>query len=189
MIPVFLDPAHVRVALIGRGALAVRRLTWLRGLDAVVRVFSDAPSEELRTLAGVDLVLGLPSDEELGGIAAIWIADLPLELGEPIAQTARRLNVLVNFEDVKVLCAFHTPAIVQRGRLLLAAGTGGASPAAAALVRERLEQVFPAAWSEALEELAQSRVAMRAAGADLGDIGADARARLRKRALIGASPT
>jgi precorrin-2 dehydrogenase/sirohydrochlorin ferrochelatase len=130
----------------------------------------------------------LPIADELRQFAAIWIADMEPASAQALAALAKELNVLVNVEDVKPLCDFHTPAVVKRGRLLLAAGTGGASPATASLVRERLEAVFPEAWTEALEELAQARVAMREAGADLGAISADARVRLRQRELIAGSP-
>lgn len=187
MIPVFLDPAKVRVALVGRDGLAVKRLAWLRGLGAEAAVFSDAPSDVLRAVAGDQLIARLPDAEELSAFAAVWIADLEPEAAEAIARAARLVNVLANVEDVKPLCDFHTPAIVQRGRLLLAAGTGGASPAATALVRERLEYLFPEVWSEAMEELAQARLALREFGAPLSEISLDARTRLGKRGLIAAS--
>ena len=75
--------------------------------------------------------------------------------GSPICRTnvprwsptrARSANVLVNVEDVLPLCDFHTPAVLRRGQLTLAAGTGGASPAVARAARERLEAAFPESW-------------------------------------------
>jgi siroheme synthase (precorrin-2 oxidase/ferrochelatase) len=74
--------------------------------------------------------------------------------------------------------------VVLRGTLVLAAGRGGASPAAAAIVRERLEEVFPEEWAEALDEVARARAALREAGARREDLNTDARRRLRERALI-----
>ena len=43
MIPIYLDPSALKIALIGRGPLAVRRLHWLRDGGATPDVWSDAP--------------------------------------------------------------------------------------------------------------------------------------------------
>ena len=43
-----------------------------------------------------------------------------------MAARCRALGRLVNVEDVKPLCDFHTPSQVRRGDLLLSISTGGA---------------------------------------------------------------
>lgn len=183
MIPVFLDPAEVRVAVIGRGALAERRVQWLRDAGAEPDVFSDEPSAELVRLAGSGLRLNLPKTSELVFYKAIWIADLPRELAKPIASVARAVRVLVNVEDVPPLCDFHTPAVVRRGKLTLAAGTGGASPAVARAARERLEAAFPDTWAEALEDVAKARTELRERGAGFDELVSDARKRLAEHGI------
>ncbi|GAM97119.1 siroheme synthase [alpha proteobacterium U9-1i] len=187
MIPIYLDPQRTMVAVIGRGATAKRRVEWLRRLDAAPVVFSDAPTTELREAAGEALAEHLPERADLRNFDAIWIVDLDQSTMRTLAEAARAEGVLVNVEDVKSHCAFHTPAIVRRGKLVLAAGTGGASPAAASAVREKLEQTFDFGWAEALDELAVAREKLRASGADMAAIATDARARLRQRALIEAA--
>lgn len=178
MIPLYLDPAHARVALIGRGALAVRRLAWLLDAGAAPDVWSDAPSFDLARLAGATLRDGLPGLVELARYHAIWVADLPRDEAEALAANAASVNVLVNVEDVKALCDFHTPAVVRRGKLTLAAGTGGASPAVARAARERLEAAFPEEWAHALDVIAKARAALREDGADFDTLVGDARKRL-----------
>jgi precorrin-2 dehydrogenase/sirohydrochlorin ferrochelatase len=183
MIPIYLDPAVTRIALIGNGALAIRRLAWLEAGGAAPDVWSPAPTAELLRLASRSLAQRLPNDAELGRYHVIWIADLAHEAA-PLALRARELGVLVNVEDVVALCDFHTPAVVRRGKLTLAAGTGGASPAATRAARERLEQAFPSAWESALEEIARSRTALRAKNASFQDLVGDARERLARHNLI-----
>jgi len=178
MIPLYLDPAHARVALIGRGALAVRRLAWLLDAGAAPDVWSDAPSFDLARLAGATLRDGLPGLAELARYHAIWVADLPRDEAEALAANAASVNVLFNVEDVKALCDFHTPAVVRRGKLTLAAGTGGASPAVARAARERLEAAFPEEWAHALDVIAKARAALREDGADFDALVGDARKRL-----------
>lgn len=168
MIPIYLDPANTRIALIGQGPLADRRLRWLNDSGAEVDVWSET----------------LPSDPQLARYHVVWIVGLEAETTRRLADAARAARVLVNVEDNVPLCDFHTPALVRRGRLTLSVGTGGASPAAARAVRERLEVAFPETWGDALEEIAHAREALRAKGADTETLIADARERLHARDLI-----
>jgi precorrin-2 dehydrogenase / sirohydrochlorin ferrochelatase len=165
LVPIHLDPACLRVGLIGNGALALRRLDWLRALDCEPQIWSPAPEPAFRDRAGADLIRRLPNQSEIEALNIVWIADLDAPTGQNLAAIARANKVIVNVEDVLDLCDFHTPALVRRGQLLVSAGTGGASPAAAAFVRRLLEAVFPQAWSEVLADLAGLRQTMRNNGA------------------------
>lgn len=178
MIPIMLDPSMVRVAVCGEGVLTLRRLKWLHECGSKPRVFAPLPSPELKALAGDTLVPRLPEHADFEGLAAIWIADLELDVAAPLAKLGRDINVLVNVEDVLDYCDFHTPAIVHRGRLTFGIGTGGASPAIASIIRQRLESAFPPAWSDLVEEIAASRLALKANGASFPELVADAKARL-----------
>jgi precorrin-2 dehydrogenase / sirohydrochlorin ferrochelatase len=183
MIPIMLDPGLVRVALCGEGELTVRRLKWLRDCGAKPIVFAPSPSAALVQLVGGDYHPRLPREADLAGLAAIWIADLSNDIAGSIADLGRQLNVLVNVEDVLDYCDFHTPAIVHRGRLTFAIGTGGASPAIASLIRQRLETAFPAEWSGLVEEIAAGRLILKAKGATFSDLVADAKARVQAAGL------
>jgi len=165
MIPIYLDPAVVRVAVVGVGELAQRRVAWLRQTGAEPEVWAQAPAQ-------------------LGRYHAIWVVGLTREAATAVAEAARDAGVLVNVEDVPSLCDFHTPAVVRRGKLTLAAGTGGASPAAARLARERLQAAFPERWERALDEIAHARAQLRQGDASFDILIADARARLAKHDLL-----
>jgi siroheme synthase-like protein len=67
-----------------------------------------------------------------------------------IAREARVRSVLVNVIDDIPHCDWAAPAVVRRGDLVLAIGTGGVSPAVARLVRERLQAEFDTEWAEVL---------------------------------------
>src|SRR5262245_32591887 len=99
--------------LVGCGRLAVRRLAWLTAAGATPDVWSDGPSDDLAA-ASRRLIHRLPAQAEIARYSAIWIADLPIDQAENIAQAAKSTRVLVNVEDVKTLCDFHTPAVVRR---------------------------------------------------------------------------
>jgi uroporphyrin-III C-methyltransferase/precorrin-2 dehydrogenase/sirohydrochlorin ferrochelatase len=57
---------------------------------------------------------------------------------------ARALGVPVNVMDDLAHSTFIFPAIVDRGDVVVAVGTGGASPVVARRVRERIEAALPA---------------------------------------------
>lgn len=184
MIPIFVRPEATRIALVGRAEKAVSRLTWLLDAGAAPDVWSDQPSDALISAAGSRLRHGLPSPSVLQTYHLIWVADLPRGPADDIAEAARTARVLINIEDVRALCDFHSPALVRRGALTLAVGTGGASPAVARAARERLEDAFTPAWGEALDSIAAARQTLRESGASSAALAADARSQLTTRGLI-----
>jgi uroporphyrin-III C-methyltransferase/precorrin-2 dehydrogenase/sirohydrochlorin ferrochelatase len=88
------------------------------------------------------------------------------EEAEAAAAALRARGLLVNVVDQPDLCDFTTPAIVERGPLLVAIGTGGASAGLAKHIRLRLEALLPQRLGELAEALARARDAIRARWAD-----------------------
>ena len=66
--------------------------------------------------------------------------------------------MLLNVVDDPGLCDFITPALVQRGALLLAVSTSGKSPAMARRVREQLEALFGEEYAPFLELIGAIRM-------------------------------
>lgn len=165
MLPIVLDPARTRMAIVGRGDTFARRLGWLRagGADRLLTVFTDDPGarDGLAERPGPTLVDRLPEPAELARAQVVWITGLPDAEARELADAARSLGVLVNVEDVTDGCDFHTPAVVRRGDLLLTVSTGGRSPGLAARVRARLEAEYGPEWDQRLDDLARKRTAWR----------------------------
>src|SRR5262249_56217034 len=57
-------------------------------------------------------------------------------------------NVAVNGVDGPDLSTFIFPAVIDRGEVVVAIGTGGASPVLARRLRERIEAILPARIGE-----------------------------------------
>jgi precorrin-2 dehydrogenase/sirohydrochlorin ferrochelatase len=74
-----------------------------------------------------------------------------------IAGDAEAQGVLLNSVDQPAYCSFIVPAVVERGDLLIATSTSGASPMMARRIRERLESEFGSEYAEALAILGSLR--------------------------------
>lgn len=176
MLPVVLNPAYVRVALVGAGSPAVKRLATLRGcgFDPVVyapvcdagAVDDAAAPSDIADAAGDALIRRNPTDDELSAINVLFVAGLPAEPSRALADRARALRASVNVEDDLPYCDFHMPAVVRRGDLLLSVSTGGRGPGLAGLLRRKLEELFPPVWAARMTELAALRDRLRGEGAD-----------------------
>ena len=171
MMPIVIDPAKVRIGLVGRGELAERRLRQLLdGGAGTIAVFSDEPSPVLAELAGDRLVRRLPVEDDWRTLHVAWVVDLDPETAERQAAAARAAGTLVNVEDVRHLCDFHTPSVVRRGDLVLSVSTGGKSPGLAVRVRRYLETLFGPEWATRLDTLSEHRNGWRREGKRLGDV-------------------
>ncbi len=171
MLPIILDVSSMKVAVIGNGIQAVKRLDMLRDADvSEIDIFSPDPGDEMKAAAGNVVNLHLPSAEDISSYAIIFIANLEAEEVEKLAGQAREQGVLVNVEDVKPLCDFHVPSIIRRGKLLLTASTGGMSPALARRLREFLAARFAPVWADRLEIIGAARHKWRDEGLSFGEV-------------------
>src|SRR5262245_34767778 len=147
-LPVFLDLTSGVVVLAGSGEPAQAKLRLLDAAGARVRWYPGgqagvAPAgiaglgDGRVTIAAGDPRCGDWSDV----IAVVAAAGAPLDAA--IASCARALRIPVNVVDRPDLSTFIIPAIVDRGDVVVAIGTGGSSPVLARRLRERIETLLP----------------------------------------------
>jgi uroporphyrin-III C-methyltransferase/precorrin-2 dehydrogenase/sirohydrochlorin ferrochelatase len=147
-LPVFLDLQTGPVVLVGAGELAAAKLRVLASAGARVRWYATSQVSALRELepqiaARVTLEAGDPLTADLKGVIAVVCAGAG-ETGIAMSARAKSLGLPVNVMDDLVHSTFIFPAIVDRGEVVVAVGTGGASPVVARRVRERIEALLPA---------------------------------------------
>lgn len=92
-------------------------------------------------------------------------------MAEPdeLAARLKARGLLVNVADRPDLCDFTLPSVLERGDVLVAVSTGGASAGLAKVLRLRLEALLPASLGALATALAGARGAMRARWADAGE--------------------
>lgn len=173
MIPILLDPTRLAIALVGDNEAAARRVAQLiEGGAITLSVYSDRPSEALRQAAGDRLRDGVPPPEVLGHYDVLYIVDQPADRTRRIYEAAKSAGTLVNVEDDRQYCDFHSPALVRRGDLVLTVSTGGKSPGLAARLRRHLEAAFGPEWAGRLDDLDSKRRDWRARDLALSDLAA-----------------
>jgi len=147
-LPVFLDLQTGPVLLVGAGDLARAKLRLLAAAGARIRWFATDGHHDVSGLAAADaarieLAEGDPLAADLRGVIAILCAGAG-EIGIAMSARAKAVGLPVNVMDDLAHSTFIFPAIVDRGDVVVAVGTGGTSPVVARRVRERIEAVLPA---------------------------------------------
>ncbi|MBI4274259.1 MAG: uroporphyrinogen-III C-methyltransferase [Rhizobiales bacterium] len=155
-LPLFLSLSSGSAVLVGSGSAAIAKLRLLRAAGADVRWFSqDADIAGhagdimlAKNYAGrIDVTIKEPLETDLAGALAV-VSAAGKELDERVAARARSLNIPVNVVDRPDLSTFIFPAVVDRGDVVVAIGTGGASPVLARRLREKIEAILPSRIGE-----------------------------------------
>ena len=137
------------VALIGAGSAAQIKLRLLRAAGAQVRWYPGNAdiAEELLSVStppgSVEVDFSDPLEADFSQFIAVVVA-ADRTLDEAIAAKAQATNTLINVVDRADLSNVIVPALVDRGDVVVAIGTGGASPVLARRIRERIEAMLPA---------------------------------------------
>jgi uroporphyrin-III C-methyltransferase/precorrin-2 dehydrogenase/sirohydrochlorin ferrochelatase len=145
-LPVFLDLQAGPVVLVGAGELARAKLRLLVAAGAHVRWFATDRNQDVSGFdasARIEIAEGDPLAADLGGVIAVLCAGAG-DIGVAMSVRARAAGLPVNVMDDLAHSTFISPAIVDRGDVVVAIGTGGASPVVARRVREHIEAMLPA---------------------------------------------
>src|SRR6202008_1667163 len=147
-LPVFLDLQSGLVLLVGSGDPARAKLRLLISAGARVRWYATDGHHDVNGIAAPDAArsepaTGDPLIADLSGVVAVVCAGAG-EIGPAMSARARTLGLPVNVMDDLAHSTFIFPAIVDRGDVVVAVGTGGSSPVVARRVRERIEAALPA---------------------------------------------
>ena len=165
-LPVFLDLQTGPVLLVGTGELARAKLRVLVAAGARIRWFAisaahDVLGLEPAQLARIELAKGDPLAADLTGVVAIFCAGAG-DIGVAMAARAKSVGLPINVMDDLAHSSFIFPAIVDRGDVVVAIGTGGTSPVVARRVRERIEAVLPARIGDLAKFIGRFRKAVHA---------------------------
>lgn len=163
--PFFVQLEGARGLLVGGGRVALRKAEKLLPFGAQLTVVAPCICPPLAVLPGLTLCRRAFADSDLSPAPDFVIAATgDRALDRRIAALCRARRILVNVVDDPAACGFYFPALVQRGRLCIGISTGGASPTAAAWLRQKIEALLPPGFDGILDRLAARREAVKAEG-------------------------
>lgn len=163
--PIMMDLRGMRVLLVGGGKIAARKASQLLAAGAELTVISPEISAEIRALEQAGSFEWIAREAQIDDVEnyrIVYAASGDEELNERLAEAARRNGALVNVASRAQSGNFIHPAVLRRGRLIVAASTSGAGPTvASALIRE-LDERFGNEYETYVEFLYVMRQKIRA---------------------------
>ena len=149
MYPISVKLDGRRVVVVGGGKVAERRVVGLRDQNAEILVIAPDATPSLQSLANAGVITWRKEkyrNELLDSAFLVVAATNDASVNAAVTQDAQVRNLLVCRADEFDDGNFTTPAVVQRGDLVLTVTTGGKSPTLTALLRERLGSEFGPEW-------------------------------------------
>ena len=137
--PVFLRLEGRRCVVIGADAPAAAKATACLRAGASVTVIAPELPAALETHPELRHVAREYRRGDLGGAFLAYASTRDPAFIAELRDEAGRAGVLLNVIDVPAASTFFSPAVLERGDLAIAIGTGGASPALSARIRRELE--------------------------------------------------
>jgi uroporphyrin-III C-methyltransferase / precorrin-2 dehydrogenase / sirohydrochlorin ferrochelatase len=158
--PLFLNLADRPVLVVGGGEVAARKVLPLIECGAVVRVGAPALNEALQALKDQGRIEHLQGEFDPTWLDEVFLAIAATDdarVNRRVAEEGAARKLWVNVVDDTELTRVQVPAIVRRGPLTVAIGSGGAAPVLARQLREKVEQSI----DESLGPLAELLRALR----------------------------
>lgn len=152
--PLFLRLEGRPCLVVGGGTVAGRKAEGLRAAGARVTIVAPDAGDAVRALAEageVEWRCRVFEPADLQGMVLAIAAASDREVNRRVAAEGAARGVWVNVADDPEASDFHVPAVLRRGGLAVAVATGGAAPALAAWVRDRIARELPPGLEELVE--------------------------------------
>lgn len=159
-LPVFLKLEDKKVAVIGGGSVASRKIGSLAGTGAEIVVISPKIEAELEEMVEAGMLKWRQKNYEYGDLKGFWLviaATSESGVNYRVYEEAKEVTQLYNIADRPDLSSFYTTAQVKQGDLQIGISTGGKAPALSAEIRRELTDRFGDSFKEYLEFVGEVR--------------------------------
>lgn len=152
MFPIFLNLSGKLVVVVGCGNVGRRKLMALAETGARLKMVDPGVLWE----PGVAHIAEPYCAEHIAGASLVFACGPP-DVNAQVVADARAAGIWVNSASAPAEGDFAVPAVLRHGEFALAVGTGGAAPALARRVREKLETEYDDAFGEWVRVLGEVR--------------------------------
>ncbi|MCP3672881.1 MAG: uroporphyrinogen-III C-methyltransferase, partial [Gammaproteobacteria bacterium] len=153
-LPIFLKSKDQRIAVVGGGVAAARKVDILMRSKCDITVYASELGAELHVLKTANKIEHCTDPvtvENLKGCIAAIGAAKNADENIALSELAKVASVPVNIVDNPPLCDFIMPATVDRSPIIIAVSSSGTTPLLARLLRSRIETAIPAAYGRLAE--------------------------------------
>ncbi len=164
MFPMYVDLKGKQCLIVGGGEIAYRKAEILLRFEAVITVIAPELCSSIINLEKqgyLEIQKSSYSKDYIEGAYLVVAATSSTEVNELVYNDALKINIPVNVVDDPEKCTFIFPSVVKRGPLTIGISTSGAYPALSKKIRKISEEIFPEAYSEIIEMLANFRSRVR----------------------------
>ena len=158
--PAYLDLRGRPCLVIGGGSVAERKALSLIEAGAEVTIVSPSLTSRLNELSVSGKITHRQKnfdEQDLAGEALVVAATGSPDVNVFAARACKKRHILVNVAAPPEESTFIVPSLVERGELLIAVSTAGASPALAKRIRQELERQYGTEYELFLEKLSAIR--------------------------------
>jgi precorrin-2 dehydrogenase / sirohydrochlorin ferrochelatase len=153
--PIFLNLQGRLAVVVGGGTVGLRKVRGLLAAGAKVRLVE--PRGCAMMAEGLEVLCRPYRDGDLAGALLAFAATDDRQVNAAVLREGKAEGILVNVADVPTQGDFSLPAVLRRGGLLVAIGSGGQSPALAGCLRDILAAQIGDEWGTVLEVVAALR--------------------------------
>lgn len=162
--PAYLELRDRPCAVIGGGAVAERKTLALLEAGADVTIISPALTPKLHEFSDAGKITHLKKqfeENDLAGQFLVIAATPSVDVNTLVARSCRKRHILVNVAVPPEESSFIVPSVVERGDLLIAISTSGASPALAKKIRQDMELRYGPEYGLFLDKMSAIRNRVR----------------------------
>lgn len=151
---------HKKVVVVGGGKVALRKVQGILHTGASITVVSPKICREVEELSRAGLLVLEQRDYQSGDLVGVFLvvaaSDDP-SVNQAVWEEGNLEGCLVNVVDDPLHSDFILPAVVRRGEFTIGISTGGASPALARRLREKMELEYGPEYSDLITLLGELR--------------------------------
>ena len=165
--PMFVSLERRVCLVVGGGPVGERKIRSLLRYGATIRLVAGDLTPWLQAQCHaqtVFLVGGTYMESYLEKVDLVFAVTNDFALNRLIAGDAEKRRLWCNMGTEPEAGSFIVPSIFQRGPLTIAVSTGGASPAVAVRIKQKLEREFGAEWIVLLHLMALLRTTIQSKG-------------------------
>lgn len=159
--PIELRLADRRVVVIGAGPVGQRKIGGLVAAGARVLWVDPELDPAERDGSHVTCARAVYAPRLIEGAVLVFACTNDKDLNARIAADAHERGIWCNVADDPSASDYLVPAVLRRGRMTIAVGTEGASPATAGAIRDSLASQFGEEYAVFMDELARARDLVR----------------------------